>query len=193
MDEGNRAEWIKEKKMKSLSGLKGCKRMVRQIIRQERQARHDTHAGGQKTINPLASGVAKRCVRCAAPWAKRYVPGSKESGVALPEQTTKSGLTCPPHRSCWVALYYNTALQANKKRPTHSKLSTHRHRAWRIEKTRELQSTVLSRLPSNGFGAGMNLAATAHRPDHLGLSRHWQIVRFVQEEKHAISWNMLVQ
>ena len=95
--------------------------MARQIIRQERQARRDTHAGGQKKSNPLASGFAKRCVRCAAPWAKRYVPGSKESGAALPEQTTKSGLTCPPHRSCWVALYYNTALQANKKRPTRSK------------------------------------------------------------------------
>ena len=37
--------------MKRLSGSKGCKRMARQLIRQERQAHRDTHAGGQKKSN----------------------------------------------------------------------------------------------------------------------------------------------
>ena len=112
--------------MKNLSGLKGCKKMARQILRQERQAGRDNYVAGQKKDNPLASGVAKPRVRSAAPWTRRYVPGSKESGTTLPEDTTKSGLTCVERGKgkapCYVALYYNTTLQQkHKKRPTRSK------------------------------------------------------------------------
>ena len=112
--------------MKNLSGLKGCKKMARQILRQERQAGRDNYVAGQKKDNPLASGVAKPRVRSAAPWTRRYVPGSKESGTTLPEDTTKSGLTCVQREKgkapCYVALYYNTTLQQkHKKRPTRSK------------------------------------------------------------------------
>ena len=60
-------------------------------------------------------------LRSAAPWARRFLPGSKESGSTLPASTTRVGLTRPPNRHSWVAQYRNELLQAQKKRPTRSK------------------------------------------------------------------------
>ena len=43
MDEDNRKEWMKEGKMKQLSGLAGCKRMAQNILRAQREAARDAY------------------------------------------------------------------------------------------------------------------------------------------------------
>ena len=48
MDEDNRKEWMKEGKMKQLSGLAGCKRMAQDILRAEREAARDAYVNGAK-------------------------------------------------------------------------------------------------------------------------------------------------
>ena len=86
MDENNRNEWMKDGKMKQLSGLAGCKRMAHNILRAEREAARDTYVNGGKKGNSSVSGVRLRCT--GAPWARRFLPGSKESGATLPLSTT---------------------------------------------------------------------------------------------------------
>ena len=131
MDECNRKEWIKEKKIGNLAGLEGCQRMARDMVRRERGAGRDAYTPGRGN---LASGVAKRKVKCGAPWARRYVPGSAESGSALPAETTRAALTCPPNRASWVAQYRNPELQGASKRPTRSKSYRNipEHRAFQV-------------------------------------------------------------
>ena len=89
-------------------------RMARHKVRAKRKAARDSRVAGGKEVNPSASGPE--------PWARRFVPGSKESGSALPASTIRVGLTCPPGRYYWVAGYRNPVLQEQqKKRPTISK------------------------------------------------------------------------
>ena len=73
-------------------------------------------------------------LKCGAPWARRYVPGSAESGSALPAETTRAALTCPPNRASWVAQYRNPELQGASKRPTRSKSYRNipEHRAFQV-------------------------------------------------------------
>ena len=112
MDEDNRKEWMKEGKMKQLSGLAGCKRMAKDILRADREAARDAYVNGDKKGNSSVSGVRLRCT--GAPWARRFLPGSEESGSTMPASTTRVGLTCPPKRQTWVAQYPNKQLQAEK-------------------------------------------------------------------------------
>ncbi len=65
--------------------------------------------------------VHKRVAWCNESWARRFVPGTEESGTTLPAETLQSSLTCPPGRSTWVARYRHAALQEQGKRPTRSK------------------------------------------------------------------------
>jgi hypothetical protein len=60
-------------------------------------------------------------VRCNVPWARRYVPGSKESGVKLVAGTDQSSLASPPGRFVWVARFKHPILRDAGKRPTRSK------------------------------------------------------------------------
>ena len=123
MDEENRKAWMKEGKIKKLSGLEGCKRMAHNLLREEREAARDNYVKGGKNGNSSVSGVDKCTSRhkSAAPWARKFLPGSKESGSSLPESTITVGLTHPPNRHSWVAVYRNKLLQARKKRPTRTK------------------------------------------------------------------------
>ena len=57
MDECNRKEWIKEKKIGNLAGLEGCQRMARDMVRRERGAGRDAYTPGRGNL--LASEVAK--------------------------------------------------------------------------------------------------------------------------------------
>ena len=138
MDEDNRKEWLKEKLPQKLSGFAGCKRMARDMVRAEREAARDTYVDGIKKNNPSASGVGKPKVRVqkTAPWSRKFLPGSQESGSSLPPSPIRVGLTCPPNRNSWVALYRNAELQAQRKRPTRSKTyrlgQVSEHRAFQI-------------------------------------------------------------
>ena len=67
--------------------------------------------------------MARREVLCNVPWAKRYVPGTAESGTVLHEECRQSSLAAPPNRCVWVARYRHPCLQPHK-RPTRSKTFT---------------------------------------------------------------------
>ena len=128
--------------MKKLSGLAGCKRMAQDILRADREAARDAYVDGgkKKKDNPSVSGIdmCRSRLRSAAPWARRFLPGSKESGSTLPASTTRVGLTRPPKRHSWVAQYRNVLLQAQRKRPTRSKS----YRAGRVPEHRAFQMTL---------------------------------------------------
>lgn len=107
MDGGNRTEWLKDNKIKELTGIAGCQRMARNIVRREREEGGYHYKPGGKQKKPSASGVVRRL--SAAPWARKFV------------RTTATALTCPPGRFSWVAQYRHPDLQNNGKRPTRSK------------------------------------------------------------------------
>ena len=110
MDEANRREWQQSKKASKMMGTKGFLQAARGILRGERQQR------------AKEGGKARSAVRCNISWARPYVPGTKESGVALPEGVTRSCLEASrQERKVWVARYKHPNLQKAGLRPTRSK------------------------------------------------------------------------
>ena len=109
--------------MKKLSGLPGAERMARSMVRAQREPSRDNYVFVSKDVDPSASGEQKSKITKphAEPWARKFVPGWKDSGLALPASTTRVGLTCPPGRNNWVAEYRNREHQdEQRKRPTRS-------------------------------------------------------------------------
>ena len=93
----------KDGKTNALTGLAGVKRMARQMIRRDREAFRNTCATSVVVTSPN--------VKCSLPWMRPFVPGTKESGVDLPEGTLQSCLENPPGRFVWVAIFRHPKLQ----------------------------------------------------------------------------------
>jgi hypothetical protein len=144
MDGQAAADWKQEKKIGKLVGVKGHLRAARGIIREERAKRRSKakEREGEKAPNKT------RTVRCNVPWARRYVPGSKESGVKLVAGTDQSSLASPPGRFVWVARFKHPILRDAGKRPTRSKTF----------RPGSVMSTLPSSLCWNGSGQGMRHA-----------------------------------
>lgn len=102
--------------------------MSRRIIREARQSARKQKApiglegeGDQQAHVPMdQGGGGHRRVRCSAPWARRFVPGSI-GHQQLPVGTALSSLARPLDRHVWVARYKNAGLQDRGLRPTRSK------------------------------------------------------------------------
>ena len=113
MDEANKRAWQQERKTRKMMGMKGTFHAARGILRAERQQR----AKGEPQECIPASGA----VRCNISWARQFVPGTKQSGITLPEGVTRSCLEMSQVRQVWVARYKHPTLQAAGFRPTRSK------------------------------------------------------------------------
>lgn len=109
MDEANRRDWQQQRKTRNMMGVKATLHAARGILRAERQGRAKE---GASVHNP---------VQCNISWARKFIPGTKESGVALPEGVTRSSLEMSLRRKVWVARYKHPNLQAARLRPTRSK------------------------------------------------------------------------
>ena len=79
MDEGNRRDWQMLRKTRNMMGVQATLHAARGVLRAERQER----------AKEGPSDSVRNPVQCNISWAK-FIPGSKESGVALPEGVTRS-------------------------------------------------------------------------------------------------------
>ena len=93
------------------------KRTCRHMVRAKRKAARENCVRDGKVVNPSASGVliSKAVHLSATRRVRRFLPGSKESGSALPATTKTVGLLCHPRSHYWLAIYRNTAM--TKRRP----------------------------------------------------------------------------
>ena len=149
LDDKNRQEWAKDAKTNALTGLAGVKRMARQMIRRNRQAFRNKSATSVVVTSPS--------VKCSLPWMRPLVPGTKESGVALPEGTLQSCLENPPGRFVWVARFRHPKLSEMHKRPTRSKSyrgkaagSVTEHRSFQIALSWLWQRYTMICVPASG-------------------------------------------
>ena len=113
LDEKNKQDLVNTKV--NLAGLQGVKRMARDMLRADRKTFSKppslTDHGGHNCLK----------IKCNLNWARRYIPGSAESGVRVPVGTEQSCLNHPPGRHTWVARFRHPRLKAIGKRPTRSK------------------------------------------------------------------------
>ena len=113
LDEVNLRECKTDKAINHLMGQRVVRHAARQVLRRERAKRQ-----------PVECCTNLRVVRCNVPWARRYVPGTAESGTTVPEGCKQSCLGAPPTRFVWVARYRHPLLQQVEARPTRSKSFT---------------------------------------------------------------------
>ena len=74
MDEANARDWRQVKMTRKLAGVRGHVHAAKRMLDAEREQRR-----------PNRQAAKKKRIRCNAPWARQFVPGSVESGAELPE------------------------------------------------------------------------------------------------------------
>ena len=80
--------------------------VAKQMICRNHKAFHNASADSVAAKSPS--------VKCSLPWMQTYVPGTKESGVDLPEGTLQSCLENLPGRFVWVVKFNKKSIATQK-------------------------------------------------------------------------------